>query len=41
MQPLKMEMAYAGQIEGIKEAENVPTAFSRMHVFTLLVDFIF
>ena len=35
-----MEMAYAGQIEGIKEAENVPTAFSQMHVLALLVDFL-
>ena len=33
--------AYAGQIEGIKEAENVPTAFSQMHVLALLVDFLF
>ena len=33
--------AYAGQIEGIKEAENVPMAFSQMHVLALLVDFLF
>ena len=33
--------AYAGQIEGIKEAENVPTAFSRTRVLALLVDFLF
>ena len=33
--------AYAGQIEGIKEAKNVPTAFSQMHVLALLVDFLF
>jgi len=33
--------AYAGQIEGIKEAEDVPTAFSQMHVLALLVDFLF
>jgi hypothetical protein len=36
-----MKMAYAGQVEGITEAENVPTAFSRMHVLALLVDFLF
>ena len=33
--------AYAGEIEGIKEAENFPMAFSQMHVLALLVDFLF
>ena len=33
--------AYAGEIEGIKEAENVSAAFSQMHVLALLVDFLF
>jgi hypothetical protein len=32
---------YTWQIEGIKEAENVPTAFSQMHGLALLVDFLF
>ncbi len=31
----------AGQVEGIKEAEKVPTAISQMHVLFLLVDFLF
>ncbi len=37
-----MELApHARQIEGIKEADNVPTAFSQMQVLALPVDFLF